>query len=92
LITFPGLAHPIPSPAWCAENEFCCSLEDYLRRRTTIAQWIPRAGLGFADEHQGLLGELARDLYQDPASAAIALESYRAQMQDQFDDVIAKAG
>ena len=37
---FPGLAEEVPSARSCAD-ESCWSLEDYLRRRTNISQWVP---------------------------------------------------
>lgn len=43
---FPGLDLQVPSAAWCMRSEYCCTVEDYLRRRTPIAQWIPRMGMG----------------------------------------------
>jgi glycerol-3-phosphate dehydrogenase len=59
---FPGLEERVPTIDWCVENEFCCTLEDYLRRRTNISQWVPREGLGFNNENVGFLGELAAHL------------------------------
>jgi dTDP-4-amino-4,6-dideoxygalactose transaminase len=41
----------VPSATWCRDHESCHTLADYLRRRTNIAQWLPRGGLGAHDEH-----------------------------------------
>jgi glycerol-3-phosphate dehydrogenase len=43
-------------------HEFCCSLEDYLRRRTNIAQWLPRGGLGRKNENLPIIKALASKL------------------------------
>ncbi|OGW35040.1 MAG: hypothetical protein A2X58_06255 [Nitrospirae bacterium GWC2_56_14] len=59
---FPGLEVRVPAIDWCVENEFCCTLEDYLRRRTNISQWIPREGLGYNNENIWFLEELAAHL------------------------------
>src|SRR5262249_44484386 len=48
---FPEISAPVTSASWSAENELCWTLEDYLRRRTNIAQWIARGGLGIANEN-----------------------------------------
>ncbi len=77
VITFPGLPGTFPAPGWCASHEDCWHLEDYLRRRTNIAQWVPRGGLGSRDEHRPLLERLARDIYGDEESARRAVEEYR---------------
>ena len=42
--------------------EQALTLEDYLRRRTTIAQWVPRAGRGARDENADHLLSIARRL------------------------------
>lgn len=59
---FPGLEEKVPTLEWCMEKEFCYTLEDYLRRRTNIAQWIPRQGLGQNNENHSLLRNLATQL------------------------------
>lgn len=60
--SFPGLEMKFPSIEWSVQNEFCCNLEDYLRRRTNISQWVPREGLGFQDENKNHLKYLAQKL------------------------------
>lgn len=83
---FPGIEERVPAIDWCVENEFCCSLEDYLRRRTNISQWVPRQGLGFHDEHVKTLEHLA---FQLPASyagsAADHLRKYVDKVRGDFD-------
>ncbi len=75
-ITFPGLPGTFPAPGWCAAREECWHLEDYLRRRTNIAQWVPRAGLGAGDMHRPLLERLARAIYAADGPAHKAVEEY----------------
>ena len=85
---FPQLDTPVPTPQWCAENEMCWTLDDYLRRRTNIAQWIPRAGLGAFDEHEQALLDIAT-AFGDCDSAAAQLEQYKSKVREHFDKVLA---
>jgi hypothetical protein len=39
----------------------CWTLEDYLRRRTNISQWVPRGGLGRDNENRDYLAKIASD-------------------------------
>lgn len=80
--TFPGLPEEVPSARWCAENEMCCTLEDYLRRRTNIAQWVARGGLGHNDENLPHLARLARILA--PGDPCTALAAYRDKAAREF--------
>lgn len=89
-LRFPGLADPLPTPSWCAEHEHCCTLDDYLRRRTNVSQWVARGGLGRGDEHLEVIQDLARQLYGDRESARLAVERYGKQIAEGFDAVIAK--
>jgi glycerol-3-phosphate dehydrogenase len=57
--SFPGLSAKVLSPRWCVQNEMCWTLEDYLRRRTNISQWVPRGGLGRDNENRGYLAKIA---------------------------------
>ena len=73
----------MPSAAWCARNELCCTLDDYLRRRTNIAQWIPRGGFGRNDAYAPVLGGIALQLANGSnAVAAKLLDSYRRKVSD----------
>ena len=58
-IAFPGLDQPVTSVTWCAQQEQCCTLDDYLRRRTNIAQWVPRGGFGINDCNAPVLQSMA---------------------------------
>jgi glycerol-3-phosphate dehydrogenase len=83
---FPGLLQPVPSAAWCAKHELCCTLEDYLRRRTNISQWIPRGGLGENDSNAHVLKDIALDLAHGNGVLASGLyETYRKKILSDFD-------
>ena len=87
--SFPGLDDEIPTIDWCMQREYCCTLEDYLRRRTNIAQWLPREGLGERDENLPRLRELCLKLADgDSARAEQQLTEYRDRMVQRFDRVI----
>jgi glycerol-3-phosphate dehydrogenase len=86
---FPGLEAPVPDVAWCRSHEFCHTLDDYLRRRTNIAQWIPRGGLGRRDEHLADLRAVSLVLNDGDAEAAeVELDAYRTRVVERFDDVL----
>jgi glycerol-3-phosphate dehydrogenase len=88
---FPGISEPVPSASWCASREFCWSLEDYLRRRTNISQWIKRGGFGADNENtdqlRGLAAIFAR---KDPNRSQTDFESYQSRIKREFDEVLAK--
>lgn len=91
LTDFPGLGEMVPTLEWCMRNEFCCTLEDYLRRRTNVAQWIPREGLGRNDENAGYLRKLSLGLAGgDSAIADRQMERYREGVAARFDSVLEK--
>lgn len=87
---FPGLEDPILSPRDAMEREYCWTLEDYLRRRTNLAQWVPRHGLGATGEHGTRLRELA-DAFPgaDGMRGADAAAAYHATVEREFDRVLA---
>lgn len=85
---FPGLAQPMPSAAWCAQYEQCCTLEDYLRRRTNIAQWTPRMGLGDNDCYAAAIKEIALELaHGDHQLADQLFSAYREKVITEFDSL-----
>ena len=87
---YPGLDGPVPTLRWCVDRELCCTLDDYLRRRTNIAQWIPRGGLGRNNENRNYLIEIARDLPGGvPATAAEAVRLHESKMIAPLDNLIA---
>jgi len=90
LVSFPGLNEKVPSVKWCMENELCVTLQDYLRRRTNISQWVAREGLGQNDEHLAAVERIALTLNRnDQTKARASLEQYREQVATRFDSVIA---
>lgn len=60
-----GFNFAIPDIKWCMENQFCFTLEDYLRRRTNIAQWIENNGLGSNNQFEDLIKEMCLTLCLD---------------------------
>ena len=67
------------------EHEYCCTLEDYLRRRTNIAQWVGRQGLGAADENTAFVRDLALQLSGgDLGEAEKQVEIYRQRVDGRF--------
>jgi glycerol-3-phosphate dehydrogenase len=88
--SFPGLPMPVPNVRWCVEREMCWTLEDYLRRRTNISQWIPRGGLGRKNENRTSLIRMAEDLpplVQRHAEEAVRL--YELKIINQIDQLFA---
>jgi glycerol-3-phosphate dehydrogenase len=89
-VAFPNLPGPVPSAAWCAEHESCCTLEDYLRRRTNIAQWIPKGGFGEDDANAETLRMIALELAnQDRTLATTLFETYRKKVSEEFSSLLA---
>jgi glycerol-3-phosphate dehydrogenase len=86
---FPGLHEKFPRISWCVENEFCCTLEDYLRRRTNISQWVPREGLGFQNEHKEYIRNLAQELAViDGKGPDYHFNEYVASVDKRFDQLM----
>lgn len=75
------LGHAFVTPGWARDHEFCVSLEDYLRRRTNIAQWIPRMGLGRHGEHRSLLLETAGAFSRDPRGAEEMVNAFEERVR-----------
>jgi glycerol-3-phosphate dehydrogenase len=78
----------VVSARWCVENLSCWTLEDYLRRRTNLAQWIPRGGLGNGDEHIPQLNRVARAFAWPGKSADDAILHYRRQVLREHDSAL----
>jgi glycerol-3-phosphate dehydrogenase len=86
---FPGLESKVATMGWCKENEFCCTLEDYLRRRTNIAQWVPREGLSRSNENDGTPHKLCLELANgNKAVADQHLAEYRVGVEHRFDKLL----
>lgn len=85
LVTFPGLSQPVISVAYAIENESCITLDDYLRRRTNIAQWLPKGGLGVNDSNVPLLKNIALHITDgDAILAGQQFENYRKKVEHDF--------
>jgi glycerol-3-phosphate dehydrogenase len=92
LESFPGLSEKVPSARWCAEREMCWNLEDYLRRRTNISQWVTRGGLGLQNENTQHLLVLAKAFHRDDeGSVKAAVRIYERKIEREFDEVLANA-
>ncbi len=90
LDTFPNLSERIIAADWCARHEMCRTLDDYLRRRTNVAQWVPRGGLGKHNENESHLVGLAKAFCDhDEDAARKAVHAYRHQIEDGFDRTLA---
>ncbi|MFC1885158.1 FAD-dependent oxidoreductase [Thermodesulfobacteriota bacterium] len=86
---FPGLGEKVPSVQWCMENEYCCTLEDYLRRRTCISQWIPREGLGWDNENLSHIKKYALKLKgNNLRHTEKEMEDYTMKVKAGFDQLI----
>ena len=86
---FPGISEQVPTVEWCMEHEYCCTLEDYLRRRTNIAQWVPREGLGAGNCHANVLLQMCMRLCRgDEARAASMFDEYNAGVEARFDRLV----
>jgi glycerol-3-phosphate dehydrogenase len=86
-VDFPGLSLPVPAVRSCVEHEMCQTLEDYLRRRTNISQWVPRGGLGRHNENWNFLTEIARQLptCNRPSEAESAVRAYEVKVVRELD-------
>ncbi|MDH3349259.1 MAG: FAD-dependent oxidoreductase [Desulfobulbaceae bacterium] len=87
--SFPGLQEQVPTVDWCVANEFCCTLEDYLRRRTNIAQWVSREGLGAQAENIEYLRGVSSCLpIFEEKNHEMYLNEYKNLVQRQFDTLV----
>jgi glycerol-3-phosphate dehydrogenase len=80
------------SPQWCLEHESCWSLEDYLRRRTNIAQWVDRGGLGRNNENRDQLADIAAVFERARGlDRGSMLHQYEKSMADTFDRILQRS-
>ena len=83
--SFPGLEERVPSSLSCAK-ESCWSLQDYLRRRTNIAQWVPRGGLGSLNENATHLESLSHAFSNgDSNSPRARVREYQRDIEMKYD-------
>lgn len=88
MVWHPGLRHEFVTAAWARDREFCLSLEDYLRRRTTIAQWTPRMGLGRDGSGRDGLLQLAESFAAGSEAAAEMVDAYEHTVRTTFDPLL----
>lgn len=84
-----GLGRAFVTPEWTRDHEYCTSLDDYLRRRTNIAQWTPRMGLGNHGENRNSLLEIASAFVATPQDAWDAVNAYEQRVRNQYDPLLA---
>ncbi len=87
LAPFPGLEGSFVSAKWARDHESCLTLEDYLRRRTPLAQWLPRMGFGLQGEHRATLLKLAAAFA--PQNPEAHLAEYEATVRSRYDSLLA---
>lgn len=88
-IVFPGMLHPVVDPRWSRDHEQCWSLGDWLRRRTPIAQLVPRGGCGRQDEHLDAIAAAALVFADgDERLARWDVDDYRTSVITQHDRVL----
>lgn len=83
-----GFGDGFVTPQWARDHEFCVTLDDYLRRRTSIAQWTPRMGLGSAGENRAGLLEMAAAFADDPADAAAMVDAHEERVRRVHDALL----
>ncbi|MDR2013254.1 MAG: FAD-dependent oxidoreductase [Rhodanobacter sp.] len=81
--------HGFVTAQWARDHEFCVTLEDYLRRRTPIAQWTPRMGLGRDGSGRESLKKLAAAFTPKPLEAEAMVEAYERQVCATYDPLLA---
>lgn len=74
---------------WARDHEFCMTLDDYLRRRTNIAQWTPRMGLGRDDAGRTALVKLAETFAPQPQDANSIVDAYEQRVRTHYDPLLA---
>ena len=87
--SFPGLSAKVLSVRSCIDYEMCWTLDDYLRRRTNISQWVPRGGFGRDNENRAYLTRLARELpvFGSGQTAEDQVRTYEVQVR-QTDELL----
>jgi glycerol-3-phosphate dehydrogenase len=77
------LGFAVVDPSWSKEHEAVYTLEDYLRRRTNIAQWNYNGGFGEDDTHAAILKDVCERLHLNEDTAHSDLEKYRQKIKTQ---------
>jgi glycerol-3-phosphate dehydrogenase len=87
---YPGLPYLVLSVRGSL-RESCWTLEDYLRRRTNISQWVPRGGLGANDENVRVLRDIAAAFWRhDGLSAEAVVSDYQRKVEATFDNILSR--
>ena len=66
----------LPEVKWSVINTQVRCLEDYLRRRTNIAQWIPIGGLGFKNEYLNDIKKISSLIHSTESEADADFNKY----------------
>ena len=82
--------HGFVTPEWARDHEYCVTLDDYVRRRTSIAQWTPRMGLGPDGGGRAALLDVARRLLTsgDTAAAETMVRGYEERVRSTYDPLL----
>lgn len=82
--------HGFVTPEWARDHEFCVTLEDYVRRRTSISQWTPRMGLGPDGDGRAALLDVAHKLAisEDEAAADTMVSEYEERVRSTYDPLL----
>ena len=82
--------HGFVTPEWARDHEFCVTLDDYVRRRTSIAQWTPRMGLGSDGGGRAALLGVAKKLLTsgDDTAAETMVRAYEERVRSTYDPLL----
>lgn len=82
--------HGFVTPEWARDHEFCVTLDDYVRRRTSIAQWTPRMGLGADGGGRAALLDVAKKLVpsDDDTAAETMVRAYEERVRSNYDPLL----
>ncbi|MDE1464312.1 FAD-dependent oxidoreductase [Spartinivicinus poritis] len=75
-----------PTPQWSMDNEYCLTLEDFLRRRSNISQWVHRGGMGIADANLSSIEHISKIIEKE--NAEIALTNYKNKIHQEYDKLL----
>lgn len=73
---------------WARDKEYCLTLDDYLRRRTPLAQWIPRMGLDRDGSGREELKKMAGAFAPGPVEAEAMVEEYEQKVRRIYDPLL----
>ena len=67
----------LPDVKWCVRHTQVRCLEDYTRRRTNIAQWVPLGGMGFNHEYVDDLKKICLLIHGSAKAASLDFNQYK---------------